>query len=139
MVKRSRRKMMKDTQSQKRRKKRTQHYAGGFVPPHIALGREGILWDHSKTLKQNYATLGLAADVNRAVESKEAKSGTLTHELLEIEALPPKEAYEVKSMNLKEQRLLQRLKSKYGDNFKVLYCNCSVCVVRSFAHELCVR
>ena len=63
MVKRSNKPHRKQTSSELRRKKRLQHTnfqsTGSFVHPAIKRA-----WDSRKTLKQNYAALGLVGDVN---------------------------------------------------------------------------
>ena len=61
---------MKDTLSQKRRKKRLAHFGGkeqmmDFC--HQAINDE---WDRSKTLQQNYERMGLATNPNRAMPIK---------------------------------------------------------------------
>jgi len=111
-----RKKVNKDTFSQKRRKKRTQHLAGK-VPVDV-----GKFWDRAKTLEQNYLAIGLATDPNRSVagmdidaKDKPLSVGSMTSELERIQATVVP-VYEVKSMNLKEQRLLMQLESKHKNN-----------------------
>lgn len=128
MVKKSLRRggRTRDTKSSKKWKKRAAHYGGKRQQD--VFGNEDVEknWDRKKTLRQNYINLGLMVDPNADLQARGPKNkqslatnapdATLTKELERIQALPPKEAYIVKSMSLKEQRLMARLIEKYGDD-----------------------
>ena len=130
MVKSSRRRVTKDTKSQKRRKKKMRHF--GFMPP------KGITeqWDNRKTLAQNYKEMGLLTDVNaigkpkkeekggggkaEAGEHGEEKVGYMIPILKEIEEAPAPAPYVPKSMGLPEQRILDRLMRKHGEDYEAM-------------------
>ena len=75
-----RKKVLRDTKSQKRTKKRKGHF-GGKAPP---VSQGDMKWDAHKTLQQNYKQLGIVADVNRELEPakesvKRKSKGELAH------------------------------------------------------------
>ncbi len=61
---------MKDTNAQKRRKKRLAHFGGKEQPMEFCHAAINAEWDRSKTLKQNYTAMGLATNPNRAMPIK---------------------------------------------------------------------
>ena len=127
MVKSSRKRVTRDTKSQKRRKKKMRHF--GFMPP------KGITeqWDNRKTLAQNYEEMGLLTDVNKIGKPKKGKGeaggsgdegaervGYMIPILKKIEEAPAPPPYVPKSMGLPEQRILDRLMRKHGEDYEAM-------------------
>jgi len=61
---------MKDTNAQKRRKKRLAHFGGKEQPMEFCHAAINAEWDRSKTLRQNYSAMGLATNPNKAMPIK---------------------------------------------------------------------
>ena len=85
-------------------------------------------WDNTLTLRQNYVRLGLLVDVNEDLKPRpphvkqsltEEKGGLLTDGLAQCKELVL-DPYEVKSMSLKEQRMLMALIKAYEDDFTAM-------------------
>jgi len=85
-------------------------------------------------------------DVNADMEARGAvdkqslrangSTGLLTEEFERIQRLPPKEAYVVKSMDIKEQRLLGKLIEKYDDDYEKMARDIKINVHQKTASQL---
>ena len=138
MVKRNKRPRNKDTKSQKKKKKRNQHF--GMAPPVIHKN-----WDRRKTLRQNYEKMGVVLNANMAAvrvgsgateKKTEEKVGYLTEELEVVASLPKPEPYVPKSMGIREQHILMSLMNKHGDDVEAMARDFKVNVMQETAGVL---
>jgi len=136
----------RETKATKKWKKRAGHY-GGLRQNEVFHNKDiEENWDRSKTLRQNYVALGLMMDVNADMQPRgpklrqslhvDAAPAVLTAQLEAIKALPKPEAREVKSMGLKEQRLLAKLIAKHDDDYKNMARDIKINIHQCTANEL---
>jgi len=120
----------KNTKSQNRKLKKAQHFGGKKTSEYFQNKQIERAWDEGKTLRQNYVSLGLISDVNQDLKARgpqhkqslkiDAPTAMLTDRLTEIQQLPDQDPYMVKSMSVKEQRKLQQLVAKYGEDISAM-------------------
>jgi hypothetical protein len=139
---------MKQTRSQLKKKKKAQHFGGrsGIDVFHTAAIREA--WDPHKTMQQNYAALGLDMDPNADIKKRIPKvipdadlrveSVASFHKKLEeareqTENMVP---YVPKSMSVNEQRILQMLIKKHGQNYEAMARDIKINVKQETARQL---
>jgi hypothetical protein len=96
-------------------------------------------WNNKETLRQNYKRLGLAVSVDDAVreDSKGVqRKGVITDVLTAVQKLPKGEKYIPKSLAVDEQRRLQKLMRKHGEDYKKMARDISINIMQQTASML---
>ncbi|MES1914033.1 MAG: hypothetical protein MHM6MM_006167 [Cercozoa sp. M6MM] len=135
----------KRRQKKQLRRQKTGQKPGNFGGGNIVLDH----WDSRKTVRANFKALGLVLDVNADIaemQKRERKpalgealidddkvrsvplselqggesNGLLTEKLTEIQNAPRKEAYVPRSMPIRYQQILLRLRAKHGDDLEAM-------------------